>query len=50
MVSERVTSVLARAKAQGRALGHRRIDAGKGAANLADLRSGKAPMIKLATA
>jgi DNA invertase Pin-like site-specific DNA recombinase len=48
MIRERVMSGLERAKAQGKALGRKRIDAGKEAAILADLRSGKAGVIKLA--
>jgi DNA invertase Pin-like site-specific DNA recombinase len=48
MIRERVISGLERAKAQGKALGRKRIDAGKQAAILADLRSGTAGIIKLA--
>jgi DNA invertase Pin-like site-specific DNA recombinase len=48
MIRERVMSGLERAKAQGKALGRKRIDAGKEAAILADWRSGKAGVIKLA--
>jgi DNA invertase Pin-like site-specific DNA recombinase len=47
VVRERVISGLERAKAQGKALGRKRIDAGKQAA-IPDLRSGKAGIIKLA--
>ena len=48
MIRERVMSGLERARAQGKKLGRKRIDAIKEAAILADLRSGKAGIIKLA--
>ena len=48
MIRERVKSGLERAKAQGKRLGRKRIDARKEAAILADLRLGKAGIIKLA--
>jgi DNA invertase Pin-like site-specific DNA recombinase len=48
MIRERVKSGLERAKAQGKTLGRPRIEAGKEAAILADLRVGKAGIIKLA--
>ncbi len=47
MIRERVKSGLERAKAQGKALGRPPIDAGKEAAIKADLRDGKASIIKL---
>jgi DNA invertase Pin-like site-specific DNA recombinase len=50
MIRERVKSGLERAKAQGKTLGRKRIDARKEAAILADLRSGKAGIMKLAAA
>ena len=48
MIRERVMSGLERARAQGKKLGRKRIDAIKEAAILADLRSGKAGIIKFA--
>ena len=48
MIQERVKAGLERAKAQGKVLGRKRINATKEAAILADLRSGKAGIIKLA--
>jgi DNA invertase Pin-like site-specific DNA recombinase len=48
MIRERVMSGLERAKAQGKTLGRKRIDARKEAAILVDLRAGKAGIIKLA--
>jgi len=48
MIRERVKSGLERAKAQGKTLGRKRIDAGKEAAILTDLRSGEAGIINLA--
>jgi DNA invertase Pin-like site-specific DNA recombinase len=48
MIQERVRAGLERAKAQGKVLGRKRIDARKEATILADLRSGKAGIIKLA--
>jgi DNA invertase Pin-like site-specific DNA recombinase len=50
MIRERVKSGLERARAQGKTLGRKRIDARKEAAILADLRLGKAGIIKLAAA
>jgi DNA invertase Pin-like site-specific DNA recombinase len=50
MIRERVKSGLERARAQGKTLGRKRIDARKEAAILADLRSRKAGIIKLAAA
>jgi DNA invertase Pin-like site-specific DNA recombinase len=48
IIRERVKSGLERAKAQGKRLGRKRIDPRKEAAILADLRLGKAGIIKLA--
>jgi DNA invertase Pin-like site-specific DNA recombinase len=48
IIRESVMSGLERAKAQGKRLGRKRIDARKEAAILADLRLGKAGIIKLA--
>jgi DNA invertase Pin-like site-specific DNA recombinase len=48
LIRERIMSGLERAKAQGKTLGRKRIDARKEAAILADLRLGKAGIIKLA--
>ena len=48
MIRERVKSGLERAKAQGKTLGRRPIAADKAAAIRADLRSGKAGIMKLA--
>jgi DNA invertase Pin-like site-specific DNA recombinase len=50
MIRERVKSGLERAKAQGKRLGRRPIDARKEAAIRADLREGKAGIMKLAAA
>jgi DNA invertase Pin-like site-specific DNA recombinase len=50
MIRERVKSGLERAKAQGKILGRPPIDAEKEAAIRADLRNGRAGIIKLATA
>ena len=50
MIRERVKSGLERAKAQGNTLGRPPIEASKEAAILADLREGKAGIIKLAAA
>ena len=50
MIRERIKSGLERAKAQGKRLGRKPIDARKEAAILADLRSGKAGIMKLAAA
>jgi DNA invertase Pin-like site-specific DNA recombinase len=50
MIQERVKSGLERAKAQGKGLGRRPIDARKEAAIRADLREGKAGIMKLAAA
>jgi DNA invertase Pin-like site-specific DNA recombinase len=48
MIQERVKSGLERARAQGKRLGRRPIDARKEAAIRADLREGKAGIMKLA--
>jgi DNA invertase Pin-like site-specific DNA recombinase len=50
MIRERVKSGLERAKAQGKRLGRRPIDAGKEAAIRADLLAAKAGIMKLAAA
>ena len=50
MIQERVKSGLERARAQGKRLGRRPIDARKEAAIRADLREGKAGIMKLAAA
>jgi DNA invertase Pin-like site-specific DNA recombinase len=50
MIRERVRAGLERAKAQGTTFGRRPIDAGKEAAIRADLRLGKAGIMKLAAA
>ena len=50
MIQERIRAGLERAKAQGKVLGRKRIDARKEAAILVDLRSGRAGIIKLAAA
>jgi DNA invertase Pin-like site-specific DNA recombinase len=49
IIRDRIMSGLERAKAQGKTLGRKRIDARKEAAILADLRLGKAGIIKLAS-
>ena len=48
MIRERVKSGLDRARAKGKTLGRKRVDPNKEAAILADLRAGKAGVIKLA--
>src|SRR3984957_14421249 len=50
MIQERVKAALERARAQGKRLGRRPIDARKEAAIRADLREGKAGIMKLAAA
>lgn len=50
MIQERVRAGLERAKAQGKVLGRKRIDARKEAAILADLRLAKVGIMKLAAA
>ena len=50
MIQERVRAGLERARAQGKRLGRRPIDARKEAAIRADLREGKAGIMKLAAA